>query len=295
MAAYPARPALILFLALLTAVLTLTGCSRVKLAYNTADFFIQGYVNDYLGLTPAQKARWTPTLDAALEQHRAEELPYLAAFFDSGLDQARRGFTDDGVNCLFDQFETLYRRHFRLAAEAAAPLLAQLDRKQVDELERSFREEALKDAAETGTEAADRRTRKRAKRYEKNMDWWIGEITSRQRGIVRDVARAVPDTAPAWYDYRDRKRRELIALLRSSASEQRIESFLTGWIVDFRDMPSSLRQSRGAIRKAFAQLLLRLDPTFTPEQRARLVGRLTMLRDDFMTLQQSPRMAPRGC
>jgi hypothetical protein len=295
MAAYPARPALILFLALLTAVLTLTGCSRVKLAYNTADFFIQGYVNDYLGLTPAQKARWTPTLDAALEQHRAEELPYLAAFFDSALDQARRGFTDDGVNCLFDQFETLYRRHFRLAAEAAAPLLAQLDRKQINELERSFREEALEDAAETGTEAADRRTRKRAKRYEKNMDWWIGEITSRQRGIVRDVARAVPDTAPAWYDYRDRKRRELIDLLRSGASEQRIETFLTGWIVEFRDMPTSLKQARGALRQAFAQLLLRLDPTFTPEQRARLVGRLTMLRDDFMTLQQSPRMAPRGC
>jgi hypothetical protein len=295
MAAYPARPALILLLVLLTAVLTLTGCSRVKLAYNTADFFIQGYVDDYLGLTPAQKASWTPTLDAALEQHRAEELPYLAAYFDSALDQARRGFTDDGVNCLLDQFETLYRRHFRLAAEAAAPLLAQLDRKQINELERSFREEALEDAAETGTDAADRRTHKRAKRYEKNMDWWIGEITSRQRGIVRDVARAVPDTAPAWYDYRDRKRRELIALLRSSPSEQRIESFLTGWIVEFRDMPSSLKQSRGAIRQAFAQLLLRLDPTFTPEQRARLVGRLTMLRDDFMTLQQSPRMAPRGC
>jgi len=295
MAAYPARPTLILLLALLTAALTLTGCSRVKLAYNTADFFIQGYVDDYLGLTPAQKASWTPTLDAALEQHRAEELPHLAAFFDGALDQARRGFTDDGVNCLLDQFETLYQRHFRLAADAAAPLLAQLDRKQIAELERSFREEALEDAAETGTDAADRRTHKRAKRYEKNMDWWIGEITSRQRGIVRDVARAVPDTAPAWYDYRDRKRRELIALLRSGASEQRIETFLTGWIVDFRDMPSSLRQSRGAIRKAFAQLLLRLDPTFTPEQRARLVGRLTMLRDDFMTLQQSPRMAPRGC
>jgi hypothetical protein len=295
MAVQPGRPVLILFVILLTAALTLAGCSRVKLAYNTADFFIQGYVNDYLGLTDAQKARWTPTLDAALAQHRAEELPYLAAFFDSALTEARRGFTPDGMDCLLDQFETLYRRHFTLAAEAAAPLLAQLEAKQINELERSFREEAREDAVETGAEAADLRARKRAKRYEKNMDWWIGEITSRQRGIVRDVARAVPDTAPAWYDYRDRKRRELIDLLSSGASEQRIETFLIDWIVEFRDMPSSLKQARGALRQAFTQLLVRLDPTFSAEQRARLVGRLTMLRDDFMTLQQRPRMAPREC
>jgi uncharacterized lipoprotein YmbA len=295
MAARPARPVLILFIAALAAALAATACSRVRLAYNTADFFIASYADDYLGLDDAQKARWTPTLDAALEQHRTEELPYLAAFFDSALADARGGFTRDGVSCLLDQFETLYKRHFRLAAEAAAPLLARLDAAQIDALERTFREESKEDAAEPGAKAAERRARKRAKRYEGNMNWWIGEIDSRQRGIVRDVARRLPDTAPAWYDYRDRKRAELIELLRSGASEPRIARFMVGWIVEFRDMPPSLRQARGALRQGWTDLVLRLDPTFSAEQRARLVERLTMLRDDFLSLQRSPRKAATGC
>jgi len=288
------RPAPILLVAVLV-LLAAAGCSRVRLAYNTADFFIWGYADDYLGLTSAQKARWTPALDAALEQHRAEELPYLAAFFDTALTDARRGFTRAGVSCLLDQFETVYRRHFTLAAEAVAPLLAQLDAGQIEELEERFREEAREDAVETGAQAAAERARKRAERYEDNMDWWIGEITSPQRGIVREVTRRMPDTAPAWADYRSAKRRELIALLRTGASAPQIERFMSDWLVDFEGLPTSLRQARSGLRQGFTALLLRLGPTFSAEQQARLTGRLTQLLDDFMTLQRQPRLAPVGC
>jgi len=295
MALHRRRPLLILLATALAAVLAAAGCSGVRLAYNTADFFIQDYADDYLGLHDAQKARWTPILDAALEQHRAEELPHLAAFFDTALDDVRSGFTRDNLDCLLDQFEALYQSHFRLAVQAAAPLLAELDRQQIDALERTFREEAREDAAETGAKPAERRARKRARRYEDNMDWWIGELSSRQRGIVRDVTRRLPDTAPAWYEYRDRKRRELIALLRAGASEQRIERFMTNWIVEFQDMPASLREARGALRQGWTDLILRLQPTFSPDQRSRLEQRLSRLRNDFMALQHQPRMAPTGC
>jgi len=289
------RPALIQFVAVLAALLAGAGCSRVRLAYNTADVFIRAYADDYLGLHDAQKARWTPTLDAALEEHRDEELPQLAAFFDSALKDARHGFTRDNVSCLLDQFEVLYKGHFTLAAKAAAPLLAELDRKQIDALERRFRKEAREDAAETGAKAVKHRARKRARRYADNMDWWIGELTSRQRGILRDVTRHLPDTAPAWYDYRDGKRKELIALLRAGASEQRIERFLIDWIVEFQGLPASLRQAKGELRRGWTDLLVRLGPTFTPAQREQLEQRLTKLRDDFMALQHHPRMAPTGC
>lgn len=279
---------------LFACLLLLSGCSGMRIAYNSADFLLERYADDYLGLDGRQMERWSPTLDAALAQHRDEELPYLAAFFDSAQNDARKGFRTADVDCLLDQFEVIYRRHFRLAAETAAPLLAALDEQQIDALERTFREEAREDAEDNTPEQAAKRKRKRAERYEDNMQWWIGDLTEQQRAIVREVTAAMPETG-GWYAYRDAKRRELVALLRQRASAERIERFLNDWLVDYRDMPAALARARTDMRGGFTALLVRLDATLDADQRRKLIERLTRLRADFMALQRNARMAPSGC
>lgn len=279
----------------LLVLLAASGCSRMRVAYNAADFFILREAADYLSLERTQKAAWTPTLQATLGRHRQDELPYLATFFDQLLAGARDGFTPAGLDCLLDQFEQLYQRNFRLAAEAAAPLLAALSPAQVDGLAQTFRQEAAEDAAGVGPEATATRLRKRAERYAENLDWWMGPLDSRQRGIVREITRRMPDTGPAWYRYRDAKREALIRLLREGADEQRIAAFLTAWVVDYQDLPAELGASRVALRQGFSGLLLELQPTLSTAQRDRFISRLSGLRDDFMALQPSPRKAPAGC
>lgn len=289
----PCRP---LFMLLMLALLTATaGCSRMQLAYNAADLLILREATDYLELERAQKANWTPTLDAALDRHREQELPYIATFFDSALAGAEAGFTPAGMDCLLDQFETLYQRNFRLAGAAAAPLLAALTPAQVEALGRTFRKDALEDAPEPGPEAAAARAAKRAKRYAENMEWWFGSLDARQRGIIRAVTRRMPDTGPAWYQYRDAKREQLLGLLREGAGAARIEAFLTAWVVDYQDMPADLRAARADLRRAFSDLLIELQPTLSPAQRERFINRLRTLRDDFLALQRTPRQAPAGC
>lgn len=283
-----------LLLSSVVALLLLSGCSSMRLAYNTADFFVGRYADDYLGLDGSQMERWSPTLDAALARHREQELPYLAAFFNSAQNEARKGFTEAGVGCLLDQFEVIYRRHFTLAAETAAPLLAGLDQRQIDALEQSFRKEAREDDPDNSPLNAVQRQRKRAKRYENNMQWWIGDLTEAQRVIVLEVTSAMPETG-TWYAYRDAKRDELIRLLRGDASAQRIERFLTDWLVEYRDMPASLRLERTELRKGFMALLVRLDASLTKGQRRKLIDRLVRLRSDFMALQRNAHMAPAGC
>jgi hypothetical protein len=275
------------------AALLLLGCSGMQIAYNTADFFIERYADDYLGLDNAQMGRWSPTLKSALGEHRQAELPYLAAFFDSAQNAARKGFTRGDVQCLLDQFEVIYRRHFTLAAGTAAPLLADLDRSQIDALERRFRKEAQEDADDAARPEAER-VAKRVERYADNMRWWLGELDAPQRDVVRDVVANLPETA-TWYAYRDRKRRELIALLRRGASTGRIEAFLTDWLVDYSDMPPALERSQMELRSGITDLLVRLDDTFSDEQRRRFIDRLTGLRRDFLRLQRDPRMAPVAC
>ncbi len=276
-----------------TAVVLLAGCSSMQLAYNTADFFIGRYANDYLALERTQMSRWSPTLKAALAQHREEELPYLAAFFNTAQNDARKGFRRADVSCLLDQFEVIYRRHFTLAAATAAPLLADLNQAQINALARRFREEAEEDAAKADRPEAVR-VAKRVERYADNLQWWIGDLDAGQRGIVRDVVADLPEAA-TWYAYRDRKRRELVDLLRQGADAERIETFLTDWLVDYRDMPATLASSQMALREGITSLLVRLDDSFSDAQRRRFIDRLTGLRQDFLRLQASPRMAQTPC
>jgi len=87
----------------------------------------------------------------------------------------------------------------------------------------------------------------------------------------------------------------LIEILKRRAGETEIRRFLDAWLVDHRDLPPDLRAARGQIGKRITELFLRMDESFSAEQRAHFVDRLATLRDDFISLQVRPRMASVKC
>lgn len=280
---------------LLTLLLTLAGCSRVTVAYKNADFFVRQYASGYLDLSTAQLARWEPRLDAELARHRAEELPYLAAFFDQLLAASQVGFARERMDCLLDGFKELYRRQARTAVNLAAPLLADLTPAQIDALARKFSEEYTEDQADLAKRDWSWEKRKRTKRYVAAIEDWTGELSPRQRSIVAEVTGGMPDAESAVITYRAHKRDELIALLRNQAGESRIAGFMTAWLVDFSDLPPDLRAAGDSIAEHMNELFVRLGASFDERQRAHLDDRLRHLRDDLMRLQKHPRLAPSSC
>jgi hypothetical protein len=264
--------------ALSALVLAATGCSRVALGYRTADFLIERYADDYL----------------ALARHREQELPFLAAFFDTAYRDAQGHFDAANMACLLDAFEGLYRRNMGMAAALAAPLLASVTPSQVRGLEAKLRKDDADEAKEDKDSVRGRES-KRAKRFSASVEWWIGPLTEAQSALVAQVTAAMPDSARAWEDYRRAKRAGLIRLLHGHANEGQIHRYLTDWVVEHRDLPPALRQVHQEIRRRITELFVGLDATFSPGQRAHLVDRLRDLRDDFMGLQAYPHMAPTSC
>jgi hypothetical protein len=272
----------------------LAACSTVRIAYYGADIFVRQYADDYLGLDGELLATWQPHLTEALARHRAQELPYLARFFDSALRGTERGLDRSTVACLQDQALTIYRRHARLAADLAAPLLAASGPEQVRTLEAKLRNDWA-EGASGAPQAVARRERKRAKRYAEAARWWIGGLTSAQEAIVETATKAMPDTAPAWEAYRRSRQEGLLRLLRQGASEGEIRAYLIAWLVDQDGMPASLDQASQGIRDALADLLVRLNASFSPDQKAQFQRRLRGLRDDFLALQSRPHLAGLDC
>jgi len=282
-----------IFMLLLISLLVVS-CSRVAVFYRTADLFIEKYADDYLSLDSGQLAAWEPTLAANMARHRREELPHLAVFFGGLHDAARTGFKAAGTECLLGAFEDLYRRQFRLAAELATPLLVSLRPQQVRALERKFAEDA-RDGADENPNRVQHRLRKRAERWSESAEWWIGSLTGSQRQIIREVTKAMPDTAADWTAYRQARRAGLIRLLDRKAGEPEIRRYLTDWLAYHKDLLPPLRTAKRTIQRQIVRLFIRLNASFSRTQRTHLMERLANLRDDFMGLQKDPRMVPLGC
>ncbi len=194
-------------LALLLTLLVLTGCSRLSVVYGTADFFIKRYADDYLSLDEAQLAQWEPRLKVALTTHRAEELPYLAGFFEALAKASESGFNGANTSCLTSAFQDLYLRQARIVVSTAAPLLASLTPAQVQTLDRRFALEYEDDRIKPGTRDIARERRKRTDRYIKSIEEWTGPLNITQRTLVADITGRMPDTTEAVLDYRTRKRK----------------------------------------------------------------------------------------
>ncbi|CRI67322.1 exported hypothetical protein [Thiocapsa sp. KS1] len=281
--------------AIIATALTLAGCSRVGVAYNTGDFLATAYAKDYLDLEQAQLERWEPLLDAELARHRAEELPYLAAYFDRLLAASRTGFDAHNMTCLTGEFRDLYRRQASVAVTLAAPLLAELTPAQIQRLDQRFRKEAAEDRAEIAGRSSAREKEKRARRYVSSIEDWTGPLSAEQQAIVAEVTGRMPDTQASLVEYRTGKRDQLMALIRADAAAPQIERFLTDWLVDFSDLPPDLEQGGQALGERIGELFVRLGATLDASQRERLDKRLRSLRDDFMKLQRQPRMAQMTC
>jgi hypothetical protein len=285
------RAALILGIA----TLVLVGCSRVGLAYNSGGLFIKTYAKDYLDLDREQLQAWEPLLTTALQRHRAEELPHLAAFFEQARAASEAGFNPANTQCLNESIIQLYRRQARFAVELAAPLLASLSDAQTDRLARRFDEEAAEDLAELRETTPEAERLRRARRYQKSIEEWTGPLTDQQERIVADVTARLPSRQAILVEYRSGRRDALIALLRAGADRESIAEFLSGWLVEFRDLPPELKEAGDAIGERMSELLIRLGATLDDAQRKRLEGRLAAFRDDFERLQRTPRIAPIAC
>lgn len=284
-----------LVLVLLMAVLAPVGCSAVTIAYNRADFFVKAYAKDYLDLEPLQVASWEPLLTRELARHRAEELPYLAAYADQALRASRLGFDERNITCLIDSSRDLYQRQARFAVTLVTPLLAGLSPAQIKSLDKRFREEAEEDLAELAEGGGAAERQRRTRRLVDAIEDWTGPLASGQEALVAEVMGRMPETRKLYLDYRGRQRGDLIALLEARAGEARINAFLTAWLVDWREMPPALDQARGAMNAGIAELLIRLAASLDQTQRDRLDKRLRELRDDLMELQRQPQVATLSC
>lgn len=275
--------------ALLAALLLtgLAGCGA-SLVYTRLDSLVGLYLRGLVSLDGNQSASLARTLERNLEWHRSEELERYDAFLQDLALQVRAGVTRASLEEAAQRAEVYWRRIFEQAAPGYASLAVTLSDRQVRELLDSLQqadEKTWRDYSERTPE--DRRSR-REKSLRKNVERMTGPLSPQQRKLVRDYAWTARPFMLEWRENRRVWREELAATLRErsgprAAFDERMRVLIAEpdrlWTPGYRTAIATSRAD-------FLDLLVRLDASLTPQQRAVTEQRLLALAKEVRDLAQ---------
>lgn len=276
------RPRRVRFFLLAALALLLAGCSgALRIAYDNADAFARWKADGYLSLSGADSEELDERIDAFFAWHRARALPEYEALAREAAHRIEDGLSQDDLVWGYDSLVAHGTESLRAAAGNLAPLLDRVGAAQLRNIERGLAEDNRKFAREYLQGSEEERRKRRVRRTVERLQDWVGRLSDEQVARVRQYAERVPEVDAL----RDRDRRRLQAgfleIVRTGTARERLAEYLARW-QQGRD--PAYAAASAAFRREFHALLLDLDRSLTPAQRARAIARLRGYADDFAAL-----------
>jgi hypothetical protein len=277
-------------LAVLGVVLLLAACSSLRLGYNNADTLLVYALDSHLDLDDAQEDLVRERARELLAWHRSTQLQAYARVLDD--TERKIGSGRVGAEDVLAFQQTVTEQLMRVGEQAApdlAGLALTLTPAQVDHLAAKL----AKDRAEARREflkiAGSQTLDERVQAYAERAQSWLGSLSKEQLEMVRSALTAGPSGPQLWMEERERRQRDLVALLRTIVDEKPSELIAADWLrVYFAQLAQPADEARRARvqenRRNNAQLIAQLINTATPAQMAALASKLRGYAQDFNAL-----------
>ena len=247
----------------------LAGCTMLGLVYNRLDSLVGFYIEGLVDLTPEQSAQLEGTLAGNLQWHRESELQHYADFLrelagtvDAGLERVRMLEASRRA-------EAYWRDIFVQAAPGYSALALTFTDAQVEQLIAGFARADDEEYEEYADRSAAQRATRREKSVRKFLERFTGPLSAPQRTLVREYVARSPSTMEEWRATRQRWRASLEETLRARAETPAFYARMLQLIARPDDLwTPQFRIAVAASRDSFSALVVELDATLTPAQRA---------------------------
>ncbi|QHF04546.1 hypothetical protein N015_19905 [Pseudomonas asturiensis] len=273
------------FSTMLTAVLLLTGCNQVGLAYRNLDVIIPWTLSDYLDMSSDQKSWLDVRLKQHLSWHCSTQLPEYLNWLDKLEEMVKSDqVTYEGLQARTNEARQAIATISREITPSAVELLARFDDKQVQEMQNAFAKDQRKRENKYLDQPLERQIAERADRMEKRLTPWIGKLNQPQKDRIQAWSASLGEQNKAWIENRTRWQNLFLATVQqrqSSDFAQRIGALLqdreTFWTPEYR-------KAYDQTEKAAISLIVDVTAQSTQEQRDRLLSRIADMRKDFTDL-----------
>jgi uncharacterized protein DUF6279 len=259
----------------------LTGCSAVRLAYDNADLYLRWKIGSYVDAHGAESDELDERIDEFMDWHRTQALPRYARLADDAARRIARGLVRQDLVWGYDAVMAQARESLYAGTERLAPLLDRLTPEQLRYMERGIAEDNRRFARENLRGNERERRERRAARVVERVEDWVGKLSKTQVDRIRRFS----ERAPLAAEMRDRDRRRLqadvMAILHAHQARERLPERISQWQVG-RD--PAFTAANEILVKEFFTLVLDLERTLTPDQRARAAGQLRRYAHDMRVL-----------
>lgn len=268
-------------LALAAAALLLAGCSALRLAYDNANVYVKYRAGQYLDVKGAQDRELAQRIDSFFAWHREAALPEYARIAEEAAARVAKGLSHEDLVWGYDSLVAHARLSLHAAAQRIAPLLDRLTPEQVAYMEKGFAEDNRKFARENLRGSEGDRRKRRAQRVEERLEDWVGNLSQAQVERVRQYSERAPLSGELRGRDHKRLQAEVLAMVRARRARMLLPERAANWR-DGRD-PQLISANEAGRRELYA-LLLDLDRSLSPAQRARAQERLRRYAADFEAL-----------
>ena len=259
----------------------LGGCSALRLAYENADTYLHYRANSYLDLEGKASEELEERIGEFFNWHRKNALPQYARIGEEAARRLDDGLSREDLVWGYDLLVAHARQSLRVAAERMAPLLDRLSAEQAAKMEKRFAEDNRKFARGYLRGSEPERRKRLAKRVEERLEDWVGNLSQSQLERVKQHS----ERAPLYDEMRDRDRKrlqgELLDMVRKREAQKRLPERAANWE---RGREPAYAAASETGRKEYFALLLELDKTLSPEQRARAQANFRRYAEDFNVL-----------
>lgn len=263
------------------AMLLLTNCAIVgRWGYETLPTWMMWRIQSYLDLEGEQKALARRHLDALHQWHQSTQLAPLAALLrttrggvqegtiDGTRIQALRDAMAEGLTPLLDQ-----------AAPRIAEVARTLESEQILRMRREFAQDNEKWRRERLQGSSSERIEARSKRYIERAEFFLGDLSAVQRQLIRQRSAQWPAVEQLWFEQRQSRQQDLLALLERLRSEKPAAAVATRLVREHLQRYLQWREGGeregGLANMAAADaLLVDLMAGISPRQRQHLLDRL---------------------
>ena len=257
------------------------GCSTVRFAYENADAYLRWKASSYLELSGDDADELDDRIDEFHAWHRRNALPKYVTLAHETSRRFGDGLSRQDLDWGYDSVRAQARESLRKGAELIAPLLDRLTPEQVAHIERRLAEENRQFYRDYLRGPERERRRKRARFVVDRLEEWVGKLTQAQVQRVREYAERAPMT-PELRD-RDRKRlqNDVLTIIRAREARTRLADRLVSWE---RGREPAYVAALDAWREQYFAMLMDIDRSLSPEQRARVQAQLRRYTEDFEAL-----------
>ena len=257
------------------------GCSTVRFAYENADSYLRWKAGSYLDLQGEDADELDERIDEFHAWHRRHALPKYVGLAHEASQRFSDGLSRPDLVWGYDSLRVQARESLRKAGDLVAPLLDRLTPEQVAQIERRLAEENRQFHRDNLRGPERDRRRKRAKQVVERLEDWVGKLTQAQIQRVREYADRTPMVDELRERDRKRVQKDVIAIVRSREARARLGERLANWD---QGREAAYVAALGLWREQYFNLLMDIDRSLAPEQRARAQGHLRRYAEEFEAL-----------